>query len=104
MACLSAFHARRHRGGGTARKPSTPSEHDVRAILLQEVLSATALSDEATIEFEKVMTQVPSAIPHPDGGQRIVNASRKLTLARNELVTAHNRLNSYLEHGRCQKI
>ena len=57
------------------------------------------LTDEATKEFERVMTQMPSAIPHPDGGQRIMNASRKLTLARNEMVMAHNRLNDFLEQG-----
>ena len=88
--CLKCSEART-----TPRKP----EQDVRAILLQEVLSATALSDEAAVEFEKVMTQIPSHIPHPDGGQRIMNASRKLTMARNEMAMAHHRLNNYLEKG-----
>ena len=33
----------------------------------------------------------------PDAEQSIRNAARKLTIARNEVVMAHNRLNNYLE-------
>src|SRR6266404_997113 len=44
-------------------------------------------------------TKVPSGLQHPDGAQRIKNASNKLSLARKEMATAHNRLNDYLSRG-----
>ena len=78
--------------------PVMVSSQDSRAILLQEVLKATALCDEAIIEFDRVAAgQVPGELPHSDGDQSIVNAARKLTIARNEMVMAHNRINDCLE-------
>jgi hypothetical protein len=41
--------------------------------------------------------RIPSFIPHPDGTQRIHNASHQLTEARNAMMKAHHRLNDYLE-------
>ena len=81
----------------TLREPVLAPSQDIRAILLQGVLRATALSDESAKEFEKVMSQVLDGLPHPDAEQSIRNAARKLAIARNEMVIAHNRLNDYLE-------
>ena len=92
--CLKCSDAR-----ATPRKPPLSSSQDIRAFLLQEVLRATALCDEAAMEFDKVVSQVPNSIPHPDGGKRIINATRKLAIARNEMVMAHNRLNDCLEQS-----
>jgi len=39
----------------------------------------------------------PSGLPHPDGAQLIKNASRRLSTARKNMMTAHNRLDSFLE-------
>jgi hypothetical protein len=56
-------------------------------------------ADSATLEFTAVTSDVPSFIPPPDGTQRIHNASRKLTEARNAMMKAHHRLNDFLECG-----
>jgi hypothetical protein len=79
------------------RKP--PRTEQIRTILFQDVLEATARNDEATREFDAVMSQFPSGLPHPDGVQRIKNASNNLNLARKEKTKAHNRLNDYLGLG-----
>jgi hypothetical protein len=80
------------------RKPPT-TEEDVRHILIQEVLEATARGNEATRQFEEIMGQFPSGLPYPDGVQRVKNASNALTVARKEMATARNRLSDYLGRG-----
>src|ERR1700741_540617 len=82
----------------TNRKPPAPSL-EIRSILQCELISATRRATEATREFNEVMGQFPSGLPHPDGVQRIKNASNKLTVARQEMATARNRLNDYLSRG-----
>ena len=81
------------------RNPS-PTEQQIRTALFQDVLEASARNSKATREFEEVIGQFPSGLPHPDGVQRIKNASNKLTIARKEMATAHDRLNDYL----CRRI
>ena len=76
------------------KPPAT--ERDIRSVLLQDVLELTARFTEATGEFEAVTGQIPSGLPHPDGVQRIKNASNKLSTARNELMKAHRRLNEHV--------
>jgi hypothetical protein len=80
------------------RKPPAQSQ-DIRNILFQELLGATARNSEAIREFDEVMGQFPSGLPHPDGVQRVKNASNKLSIARKEMGTAHNRLSDYLDRG-----
>jgi len=82
----------------TQRKPPK-GERDARSALLQDILEATFRRNEANREFEDVMDQFPSGLPHPDGSQRIKNASAKLSTARKEMMTAHARLNDFIEHG-----
>jgi len=82
----------------TKRKPPATTQQ-IRGTLVQDILELTARTNEATREFEAVMGQVPSGLPHPDGGQRIKNASSKLKIARAELMRAHTRLNEYIERG-----
>ena len=76
------------------RKPPA-TEQQVRSTLLQDVLELTARVEEASRQFNAVM-QIPSGLPHPDGVQRIKNASSKLSIARNELMKAHSRLHEHL--------
>lgn len=80
------------------RKPSATAL-EIRTALFQDLLGATARNTEAIREFDEVMGQFPSGLPHPDGVQRIKNASNKLSAARKEMATAHNRLNDYLSRG-----
>jgi hypothetical protein len=80
------------------RKPPA-TEQQIRSTLLQDVLELTARTEEATKEFEAVMGQIPSGLPHPDGTQRIKNASAKWSIARKELMKAHCRLNEHSGRG-----
>jgi|SRR5579872_520977 len=78
------------------RKPPA-TQQETRNSLLHEVLKATAQHNEARADFEASM--VPNGPPHPDGTQRIKNASRRLSIARKNMMTAHTRLDSFLETG-----
>ncbi len=83
---------------GIPRKPPT-AEQNIRTRLLQELLEATARSSEAAREFDAVLGRFPGGLPHPDGAQRIKNASQNLTIARKALMKAHNRLSDYHDRG-----
>jgi hypothetical protein len=91
--CLECADARE-----TKRKPPEIGRQ-IRIILIQDLTAATARAYAASEEFNAVMADVPSALPHPDGTQRIHNASRELSAARKEMMRAHARLNDYLSHG-----
>jgi len=66
---------------------------------MRDLHEATLRAEAATTAFHAVTGDIPSYIPQPDGTQRIHNASRALKVARDEMMTAHNRLNEFLEHG-----
>jgi len=76
-----------------------PQSEDIRSILSQDLMSATARNNEALREFDEVSGQFPSGLPHPDGVQRIKNASNALNIARKQMATAHKRLSDYLDRG-----
>jgi len=95
--CLKCADARAKRNPQPERKPPA-TEQDIRRTLLQDVLELTARTNEAAEEFRVVMERVPSGLPHPDGTQRIKNASDKLSTARKELMKAHRRLDEYFCH------
>ena len=67
--------------------------------MTQEVLEATANKAEAFRKFEAIMLQSPVGLPHPDGVQRIKNASNELSIARKEMARAYERLSAYLDRG-----
>ena len=77
---------------GDARSPE-----QTRASLLQNVADATMRADAASETFQKVVDEIPSDIPHPDGVQRIKNVSQELTKAHNEMMEAHRRLDDYIK-------
>jgi hypothetical protein len=79
------------------KPPAT--EQEIRSVLLQDVLELTARLKDATSQFDAVSGQIPSGLPHPDGVQRIKNASNKLSAARNELMKAHRRLHEHFGRG-----
>ena len=76
-----------------------PEKLRVRARLYRELHEATQRSDRATEGFSAIASHIPSGIPHPDGTQRIHNASHALATARDAMMKAHNRLNEFLETG-----
>jgi len=52
----------------------------------------------ATERFDALIREVPSGLPHPDGSQRIYNASRELSEAREFLMKTAARLNKFVAH------
>ena len=52
---------------------------------------------EATSDaFQKVVEEIPTGMPRADGAQRIKNASRQLSKAREEMIEAHRALVDYI--------
>ena len=71
----------------------------IRELLAHEVLEATAQKVESLRKFEAIMLHFPSGMPHPDGVQRIKNASNELSTARKEMAKKYARLTDYLDRG-----
>jgi hypothetical protein len=84
---------------GRIKTKSPATDQQVRATLLQNVFELTARNEQAMEEFETATGQIPSGLPHPDGVQRIKNASAKLATARQELMKAHRRLDEHIHRG-----
>ena len=78
---------------------SKKASSDRRTILVNVLAQTTFQVEVASAEFNSLMKDIPSGLPHPDGAQRIKNASRKLSAARLTHGTAVNRLNDYLSRG-----
>jgi hypothetical protein len=62
--------------GREAEAKSPKTEQEIRLALVNRLVEATARVSAANEMFSAVMSQVPSGLPHPDGTQRIHNASR----------------------------
>jgi hypothetical protein len=71
----------------------------IREKLTQAVFDTTAKKVEAFRKFEATMLHFPSGLQHPDGVQRIKNASNELSSARAEVARAYARLADYLDRG-----
>ena len=54
---------------------------------------------EAAEVFNQTMRNIPSGLPAPDGTQRIHNASRDYSNAREKHMNAVSRLNSSIRDG-----
>jgi len=67
--------------------------------LYEDVQTATLRAKQALVEFNTVMRDVPSGIPHSDGTQRVRNVARELSMARMNVMKAHTRLNDFLTQG-----
>jgi hypothetical protein len=80
------------------RKPPA-SQLSIAGRLQREVAAATARADAANAAFHALMRDIPSHIPQPDGSQRLHNASRELTVARQAMMEATLKLNDFLNHG-----
>jgi hypothetical protein len=76
-----------------------PESRKARIALFRDLHSAVMRSEAATDAFAAIASDIPSHTPHPDGIQRIQNASREMTTARKEMLRAHNRLNDFLNTG-----
>jgi len=82
------------------RNGNHPQEHRrVSQLLEEEVRIAQSRLTQAHAEFHSVMSQTPSGLPPSDGTQRIRNASRECSHARETLMAAIRRLNSFTIYG-----
>src|SRR5450631_1741091 len=82
---------------GQGKQPATHA--DVRTLLIQKLSEAVARAESASETFNAIMVEVPSGTPHPDGVQRIHNASREMSNAREEMMKAHHQLNEFILSG-----
>ena len=92
--CAEAIDARQ-------QPPKRASLHKdyVRRILQLEVAETTARAEASAAEFKVIINSIPSGIPHPDGTQRIHQASHNLSNARKDMMQAHSRLDNFLRSG-----
>jgi hypothetical protein len=54
---------------------------------------------EAVKRFTEIVRDIPSGLPHPDGSDRIRNASRELTETHNRMVALLVKLNRMSQDG-----
>jgi len=67
--------------------------------LRQDLKSAHERRQRAYDLFREVMTDIPSGLPHPDGTDRIRQASRQFEHAQKDLIEALTRLDRFLTTG-----
>ena len=79
----------------------SPEKRAARVKLVHDLHEATKRADAATEAFTAIAGDIPSGLPHPDGIQRIRNASREMDVARKEMMEAYMRLNDFIERGNC---
>lgn len=91
--CLQCDDDRRKAAAGLSDKSK------VHAALVQALAKATLQAELASTELNRVIADVPSGLPTPDGTQRIQNAGSALSAARKEVARAHGRINDYLSRG-----
>jgi hypothetical protein len=85
---------------GMHARPSLATDREqALAALNHDLRVAQQRRDEASALFSDIMKDVPSGIPHPDGTDRIHQASQKYSNAQKEAMDALMRLNKFLIHG-----
>jgi hypothetical protein len=80
-------------------KMSVMDQREILEHLLAEVAQATESHKLAHLEFSAVMNDIPSGLPHPDGVQRLTNASTACAHARQTLRGARSRLEQFETYG-----
>jgi hypothetical protein len=78
---------------------SPATEAEIRDVLQAELLAAALRALEAGEALSSLTREIPSGLPHPDGTQQILNASREVTESRYEMMKAHRRVSEFIEHG-----
>jgi hypothetical protein len=75
------------------------SDTRVRKLLQDDLEAAKRKMIKAAEVFNETMRQIPSGLPAPDGRQRIHNASRDYSSAREKHIKALTRLNRFILNG-----
>jgi hypothetical protein len=76
-----------------------PNRIHISSALVRDLNEATVQFEAASSEFNSIVDDIPSHLPHPDGTQRIQNVSQKLAAARKTRGRAYNRLDDFLSRG-----
>ena len=71
----------------------------IHTCLIEELAEATTEHLAAKAAYNRMMWNIPSAIPNPDGVQRIHSVSHELSIAKERLERAHSRLANFLDTG-----
>ena len=82
-----------------AKRKQPGTENQIHAALKDELAVVTEQAVQASEAFLRVTAEIPSGLPHPDGIQRVHNASHDVSQARARMSLAHKRLNDYVERG-----
>jgi hypothetical protein len=72
---------------------------EVLVILRRDFTTAQTRAEIAGQHFNEIIKEVPSGLPHPDGTQRIRNASAEYATARKTLMLALSRLSDFVAEG-----
>jgi hypothetical protein len=72
------------------------TSRQTRDALIKDLKEATERAKAAEIARDTIMANIPSGLPHPDGAQRISNASREFNLALAARMKAHIRAQEFL--------
>jgi len=79
-------------------KPES-NRNNISSALVHDLTEAKVRFEANALEFNSIIDDIPSGLPHPDGTQRIQNASRKLATTRKRKERAYDRLDDYLCRG-----
>jgi hypothetical protein len=75
-----------------------PEQERVSRILKQQLKDAMERRRLASLAFQEV-TLAPSGLPHPDGTQRVMNASKAYSAALRNVTEAVKRRSAYIVTG-----
>lgn len=78
---------------------ATTSKRSIHTRLVKQLSEAATEHHVASASYNQVMSDIPSATPHPDGVQRIHSISRELSVAKKRLARAHCRVADFLDTG-----
>lgn len=76
------------------------SRLEIEEILRAELDFAKSRHESTRAEFARVCNDIPSGLPHPDGTQRILNASRAQASAQAAYAAALKRFNDFILTGK----
>src|ERR1700731_1907929 len=71
----------------------------IERVLWEDFEIAVKEKNVALEQFNSVIEDTPSGLPHPDGVERIKSCSRKYSAARQHMIHALERLNNFRNSG-----
>jgi hypothetical protein len=81
------------------KDPDFLSSASVHSRLVRGLEEATIELNELSRTHTRILAEIPSGLPHPDGAQRIRSISQQLSKARANVARAHSRLTHFTDSG-----